>query len=184
MKSRNWIIFLIVCIIVNGCECQDCAKKLEGIYNKINYRNNEIVQFSDSLGNIRSVTIHVNYDPVPNQACGTTDHQQDCWGIFKFVVGDFVLDGSQGPNYTNNETSFGYYFISDAHFYKHVYKVDTILYEYHGNKIIALHNVWYDPTEEDNNSKHYSEFIISKSDYRLLKYCIIDNDINTCWTLK
>ncbi len=185
MKSIDVIILLILLNIINGCDCENCQQNLASYYNKIGYKNNEIVQFSNSQGNIKLDTVQINYTPVPKQICSSTDHQQDCWGDFEFIIGNYVISGNQGPNLRYNATYCDFYF-KDQKYYndRKIFICDTIDYEYRGNSIIALHYIWNDTIKEDNSIKHYTEFIISKNDYRLLKFCINENNFNECWNLK
>ena len=198
MNKRFEVRIIIFFSIIGLTQCAiniSCPDNLTPLFNKISYKNNQIITFVNDLGIVKYDTVHIKNKKVPDHITGTILNRggdgeyDDCTGIFYVNLGDFKICGIQDCQHcSQNGAGINTYFFSYQYSFK---SADTTFYLYNDKKIEPVLHYMLDTAyfEHNYNSqkkiiKYCNEYYISLNDYRLLFYSIIENDIKTNWRLK
>ena len=165
-----------------------CEDNLAPLYNKITYKNMDVIKFVNDSGILRQDTVHINYSKVPENYNDNYSEEYNgqgaCSGDFSFKLGDYEIHGHQygGDNYAEISTNFFNYAIYE--------RQDTLEYDYNGIILKAIHIYEIDSARFKNINyqkkilKYCNEYIVSLSDYKLFYFSIIENNIRTNWKLE
>lgn len=174
-------LFLVQCSLLR----KDCANNLENLFNNtIDYSDNEIVEFVNDSGITKTDTVHIIYPSVEDTYINddTDEDYRSCSDFFEVKLGEYEIQGSQSSNLYNN--AFG---VIINFYHREIYinaELDTVDYIYNDTAIKSFYRKWSITEGLPENEKYCSEIYFAVSDLRLLRYSVIENNVQTNWRLK
>ena len=195
-KIKRLFIFTIISSLVVSCSMSNCNDNLTPMFEKISYKENELVTFISDSGFIRTDTVKIEFNKVPEQynSTGSEDGKYDCKGDFTIMFGSYRILGVatyyKSQSYLEESfinSSYRNEIISDYGLYK---KSDTVNYVYNGNTIKSIHKYEIDSVKfnelnrQNKIFKYCYEYYYSINDYRLLFYSIAEGNNKVNWRLK
>jgi hypothetical protein len=160
--------------------CYECGNELKTYYEKIPYKNGDIVKYINDDGTIKRDTVRIEYSKVPgNINCsGSEECDENCIGEFTLTLGSYRMHVSQvyddGSNFIRFKNVFFEKTINGS-------RLDTSDFVLNGKVIKAMH--YKADTSTNTSMKYCYEFYYSVNDYKLIYYTISDNKVFTNWRL-